>query len=432
MENDQACQSKWTFSDQDEIIGKLKGLIQIVSTNGDAGEITEDAPLGVGIRDAIDYVLDLGDSFGFRTKKLDGYSGWVEIGPEDAEELVGILAHVDTVPVNDDWTYNPFDVTIEDGKMYGRGTNDDKGPVITTLYAMKAVEDAGVPLNRRVRLIVGGDEESGRNLCMKRYKETEQIPTVAFSPDADYPVIFAEKGILGVRCFADDLEGDDLKLDAGTVINIVPAKAHAEVDGKSYDAVGVAAHAMEPEKGDNALLKLGKILKENGVKHPFLDLLDIANREDLGIAVSDEVSGELTYNPAVAHVDGKSASLESDIRYPVTLKKEDFVTAIEKAVAPLGFTVEETKHLGPLYVPKDSELITKLLKVYEDFIGAPAEPISLGGGTYAREFDNAVGFGILFPGEPNMCHQTDEYWPVADLNANLQIIADAIASLGIK
>ncbi len=424
--------NNWSFEDQDVILSDLKGLIQIVSTNGDAGEVTDEAPLGERINQAIDYVVDLGHKYGFRGKNLDGYVGWLEIGPEDAEEMVGILSHVDVVPVSDGWSYPPHDTTIKDGKIFGRGTLDDKGPLVATLHAMKAVNDSGVPLDRRIRVIFGGDEESGRNRCMEHYKKTEEIPTVAFSPDADYPVIFAEKGIQGIKIYADDLKGDDLKLESGTVINIVPDKASAQVNGKEYSAQGTAAHAMEPEKGDNALLKLGKMLEKEGVKHPFLDLLDMANVKDLNIALSDDVSGNLTFNPAVAHVDGPSASLECDIRYPVTLKPDQFDPEIAKAVAPLGFKVEETKHLAPLYVKRDSELVQKLLKVYEDYIGEKAEPISLGGGTYAREFDNAVAFGILFPGEENMCHQTDEYWSLNDLQANLQIIADAIQSLGTK
>ncbi len=430
----QTAQAKVTkFADQEQVISDLRGLLQIESTSGDAGPVTDEAPFGENIRKAIDYVLDIGKRFGFRTKDVDGMCGWVEIGPEDADEMVGILAHVDTVPVSDGWNYEPFDGTVEDGKIYGRGTNDDKGPAVAALYAMKAVTDSEVPLDRRIRLIVGGDEENGQWRCMKRYKETEENPTCSFSPDADYPVIFAEKGILGVRIYSNpDLQGDDLTLDSGTVINIVPSEAHAEANGQKYQTTGTPAHAMEPQKGDNALLKLGHVLQEAGVSHPFLDLLEKANVKDLNIDVSDDVSGELTFNPAVAHVDADGAELECDIRYPVTLNGEDFAERINQAVAPLGFSAEITKNVAPLYVDKNSELVQKLLGVYRDVTGDDAEPISLGGGTYARAFDNAVAFGILFPGEPNMCHQTNEYWSVDDLNANMRIMAEAIAALGAK
>lgn len=417
------------FAPEEEILESLKGLMQIESTNGDAGEKTEEAPLGVGINDAINYVLDLGKEFGFRTKNLDGYSGWVEIGPEEAEELVGVLAHVDTVPVDDEWDYEPFDLTIEEGKMYGRGTNDDKGPVIASIYAMKAIDDANIPLNKKVRLIIGGDEESGDWLCLKRYKETEQIPDMSFSPDACYPVIFAEKGIFHIKFQKEDGEEVDLVLDAGTAPNVVPAKATATANGKEYFETGIAAHAMEPEKGENALLKLGKTLKEDGIEHSFLDLLEIANTEGLNIDLEDEVSGKLTYNPAIGHVGENGSYLISDIRYPVTLDSDDFVENIKEAIAPLGYDLEVVFDEKPLYVNQDSELVKKLVETYNETTGDEAEPISLGGGTYARAFDNAVAFGILFPGEPDMCHQKNEYWKQEDLDANLRIIADAIIDL---
>lgn len=419
----------WQFAPQDEIIASMRGLLQIDSTSGSAGAVTPEAPLGKGINEAINYMLDLGQSFGFRVKNVDGYCGWIEMGDPDAEEMLGIVAHVDTVPVGEGWSHPPFDATVEDGKIYGRGTNDDKGPAVAALYAMKAVADAGVPLGRRVRLILGGDEESGRWACLKRYKETEEIPTCAFSPDADYPVIFAEKGILNLKISAENLSGDPLTLESGTVVNIVPEKAKAHAGGKDYAETGVPAHAMAPEKGENALLKLGERLREDGIKHPFVELLNIANAEDLGIAFSDADSGPLTFNPAIAHVGDDGAVLECDIRYPVTMTAEPIVEAVRKAVGPLGFGVEKTKDMTPLYVDKNSELVQNLVDVYRNATGDDAEPLALGGGTYARAFDNAVAFGILFPGEPNMCHQKDEYWPVADLEKNLNIFADAITAL---
>lgn len=417
------------FADIEEVIENLRGLIRINSTTGQAGERTDEAPLGVNINEAINFVLDLADDFDFRTKRLDGYSGWAEIGPEDAEEMIGILAHVDVVPVGDDWDYEPFDLTIDDGKMFGRGTNDDKGPAIASLYAMKAVNDSDYPLSRRIRLIIGGDEENGDWTDLERYKETEEIPTFAFSPDAMYPVIFAEKGILHTKINSDDLGSDKLVIESGTVPNIVPDKAQANYEGKEYKTEGIAAHAMEPEKGENALLKLGKVLKDEGIEHPYLDLLEIANNEGLNIVLSDDVSGDLTYNPSIAHLGEDGSYLISDIRYPVTLEADDIVNRIKESVEPLGYSVEVLSQVDPLYVEKDSELVTKLLDVYNEATDSNEGPIAIGGGTYARAFDNAVAFGILFPGEPDMCHKRNEYWKVEDLEANMSIIADAIAEL---
>lgn len=420
--------NNYTFADQEEILENLRGLLRINTTTGEAGEITEEAPLGENINEAINYVLDLAEDFGFRTKNLDGYAGWAEIGPEDTGNLIGILAHVDTVPVGDDWDYEPFDLTLDEGKMYGRGTNDDKGPVIASLYAMKAVNDSDFPLENRIRLIVGGDEENGSWRCMERYKETEELPTYSFSPDAMYPVIFAEKGILHLKFNGDD-NSEDLIIESGTVPNIVPDKAHAAAGDKEYNTTGIAAHAMEPESGENALLKLGALLKEEGYEHPFLDLLEIANVEDLGINLSDDVSGNLTFNPAIGHLNSDEAYLISDIRYPVTLNSDEILKNIEEAIKPLNYTVEVLDNVAPLYTPKDSKLVSALLDVYNNDTGDNLEPIAIGGGTYARAFDDAVAFGILFPGEPDMCHQRNEYWKLEDLNSNIIIIADAITEL---
>lgn len=417
--------------DQEQMLCDLKGLLRIASTSGDAGTIDEMTPLGKNINDAIDYMLAVGKRFGFETQNLDGCCGIIDMG--EGEEMVGVLVHIDTVSVGEGWSVDPFDATIIDGKVYGRGTNDDKGPAMVALYAMKALKDSGVPVNKRIRLIIGGDEESGSWRCMDRYKETEMMPDYAFSPDAFYPVIFAEKGILKVQIHnKTDLGGEDMTLKAGKQINIVPDYAEAEVEGRKFTAKGKAAHAMEPQNGVNALLELGRMLKEAGIVHPFLNLLEKANREGFNIAVSDKVSGELTINPAIARVDAQGSRLECDIRYPVTVDAEDLLNRIRQAVDPIGYEADAMQIVLPLYVKKDSPLVQTLLGVYRDITGDRTEPLAIGGGTYARAFDNAVAFGVLFPGEPDMCHQVDEYWSVEDMMTNLQIIAGALAALGVS
>lgn len=417
--------------DQKQMLRDLKGLLSIASTNGDAGAIDEMTPLGKNINDAIDYMLAVGKRFGFETQNLDGCCGIIDMG--EGEEMVGVLVHIDTVPVGEGWSVDPFDGTVIDGKVYGRGTNDDKGPAMVALYAMKALKDSGVPVNKRIRLIIGGDEESGTWRCMDRYKETEIIPDYAFSPDASYPVIFAEKGILKIQIHnKTDVTGEDMTLKAGKQINIVPDFAEAEVQGRRFTAKGRPAHAMEPQNGVNALLKLGCELKEAGIVHPFLELLDKANVEGFNIAISDEISGELTINPAIGRVDAQGSRLECDIRYPVTADVDDIVGRIRQSVDPVGYEVDTMQMVPPLYVKKDSPLVQTLLGVYRDITGDRTEPIAIGGGTYARAFDNAVAFGVLFPDEPDMCHQVDEYWSVEDMMINLQIIAGALAALGVS
>ena len=213
---------------EEQFIKDLIGLLRIKSENRDQ-DINENSPLGQGVHDAITYVLELGKKWGFETKDIDGYCGYIEMG--EGEEMIGLLTHIDTVPIGDGWIYEPFNGTLADGKLFGRGACDDKGPTMMCLYAMKALKDSGVKLNKRIRLIFGGDEESGIWKCMERYKETEEKPTCAFSPDASYPATYAEKGILRIKVFRDfDESIKPIAIQCGIKSNIVPAYACAEID----------------------------------------------------------------------------------------------------------------------------------------------------------------------------------------------------------
>jgi succinyl-diaminopimelate desuccinylase len=414
--------------DEKALLDALRKLMKIKTVSGDAGAMTPEAPLGAGINEAINCVLELGRDFGARTKNCDGYCGYVEIGA--GEELVAVTTHIDTVEIGDDWSVPPFDLTIDGDKISGRGVLDDKGLTIVSLYALKALQEAQIPLNKRVRLIVGGDEEGGNWACMNRYKESEEIPHISFSPDSGYPAIFAEKGIMNIK-FEKKLHADIpvLVFNSGKQINSVPDYAKAVFNTQTYEARGKSAHAMEPEKGDNALLKLAKMLRAEGIEHPILDLLDRATKQGFDIDLSDAVSGELTLNPAIVQVDENKALLRCDIRYPVTLDSRQIGAAIVAATEDLGFSFEMDHDVKPLYVDKDSFLVKSLQQVYFECTGDATEPIVSGGGTYARAFENSVAFGGAFPGEENTCHQRDEYWSIESLKKNFEIITKALAVL---
>lgn len=415
--------------DEKAMFESLRGLMQIHTINHNCGPVTDEMPLGEGVYHALQYVLNLAEKMGFKTKMLDGYSGWIEAG--EGEKMVANLCHVDTVPVEETgWKADPFDATLLDGKVYGRGICDDKGPTILSLYALKALVDAGKLKDKRVRLIVGGDEESGAWVCMKRYRETEEIPVCAFSPDGDYPATYAEKGIMHVTVSRDlDASVKPISLEGGKTYNIVPAAATAVADGKTYEAEGKAAHASRPELGVNATRELCKKLAAAGVDHPFVRLMEIADTKGWGIDFEDEPSGKLTLNPAISVVTAESASVKCDLRVPVTIKPEQVVEAINAKVAPLGFKAECDFVLGALYVPKDSALVNTLQRVYKDCTGRDDQPISVGGGTYARTFENAVAFGPLLPGEENTNHKTNECWDYENMKLTYQILANVMEQL---
>lgn len=410
-------------SKKDEMIENLKALIRFPSVKCAP---LPGAPFGQGMKDALDFLLALGENLGFRAKNLDNYAGILEFGKGD--EMIAVLAHIDVVPEGDGWTYPPFGAEIHEGKMFGRGALDDKGPLMAALYAMLAVKESGVPLTRRVRLIIGCDEESGW-ACMDRYKKTEELPAAAFTPDADYPVIFAEKGILHGSFL---WEGSDLPftLKGGTRPNVVPHYVSGTLLGTPIEAHGVSAHAAHPELGDNAIQKMVALLREN-CSHPALDFLHIAmTAEGLGIAQSDEVSGTLTYNPAVISADEKGLMLQFDIRYPVTADRDALVKTLDKTASENGFRFEIDSETPPLYVPKDAPLVKTLMEVYREKTGdRKSEPIAIGGGTYARAMGNAVAFGSVFPGQEAPMHEKDEYIPLDILLKNAEIYAEAILRL---
>lgn len=414
---------------EEALVSDIKKAVAIQSVNRNCGPVSDKAPLGQGIYDAIQWMCDLGESFGFRSKNVDGYCGWIEMG--EGDRMIAILVHLDTVDVSPDgWRFPPFEATSADGKLFGRGTCDDKGPAVTALHAMKAVAGSGWTPDKRVRLIFGGDEEFG-SACMERYKETEELPDCAFTPDADYPVTYAEKGILHIKFARAITAGEfaNLQITCENQLNVVPDHATGTLDGKLYQAHGKAAHAMEPHKGRNALLAMCAQIAQEGKEHPFLSLAKIASTQGLGINYEDEPSGELTINPAKAVVDDEKAELYCDIRIPVTVSHEDVLAHIQEHIAAFGFAYEIINYAPPLYVEVTSPLVQTLQRVYQECTGRDDKPVSTGGGTYARSFENAVAFGVLMPGDEDLIHQTNECWSLDSMEKTYQIIANAITEL---
>jgi len=403
-------------------------LLSFLATDSVQSEPQEGAPFGAGTRAVLDKFLSLAASFGMRIKDVDGYCGWAEIGEG---ELLGIPVHLDTVPFGEDWTHSPLgEVAEENGetRIFGRGAEDDKGPCVAVLYALKALLDEGKTPTRRVRIIAGLNEESGWK-CIERYLATEEVPKMSFSPDADFPVIFCEKGVLHVAVTMKK-PAEVLSFNGGERVNMVADRATLEVtrlsdaafskclkggvkvkftaDGFRLSAEGVSAHGSTPDKGENALLKILYAVKST---NDFLaDLYDFFHKTDgsgVGLKRSDDVSGNLTLNLGKAETTGDQITLYLDIRYPATHKEEDILSALRSALGDKATVTVKGRHL-PLYVSKDSELVRSLTDAYNEVTGENAQPIAIGGATYARAFPNAVAFGPVFPGEDSRIHQKDE------------------------
>ncbi|RKD22140.1 succinyl-diaminopimelate desuccinylase [Caminicella sporogenes DSM 14501] len=450
---------------KDEIIKSTQEIIRIKSVKD---EPKENMPFGEGIYKCLQYALNLSKSFGFKTKNIDNYAGHAEFG--NGDEVVGILVHLDVVPEGDNWTYPPYGSEIHDGKIYGRGAIDDKGPAIAALYAMKALKDSGIKLNKKIRIIFGTDEESGWK-GIEYYLKHEKAPDLAFTPDADFPAINGEKGILifdlnknfqknsdnnGVKiikikggnrpnmvpdyCEAHLIYNESLKekIDKYTKENNVKLELIENNNKKIIKSFGISAHGSLPESGQNAISQLIVFLGTlNLSKGEIADFIKFYNDkigmeyygQSIGCGFEDEESGKLIFNVGIIDLNENRVKLSVNVRYPITNTQDDVLTGIEKELIDTGIVLNLHEHMAPIYIPKDHDLIKKLMNVYKDFTGDEREPITIGGGTYARAIKNAVAFGPLFPGEPELAHQRDEYISIENLIKITKIYAHALYEL---
>lgn len=464
------------YIDKDELIKNLQELIKIPSVHEESQN--PNVPFGINTVKALNYILDLGQRLGFRVKNIDGYCGYIEFGSGD--ELIGIIGHLDVVPEGENWTYPPFEAKIVDNKIYGRGSIDDKGPVMASLYAMKAVMDYctknSISINKRVRLILGLNEERDWK-CIDYYKAHEEIPSIGFSPDADFPCIYAEKGLISpflIMDYSNFLDKDIVLKNINcndNPLNVVPKYCSCNIATKNNITTsninmvvnnliseynfnitteivndnelklishGTQAHAAHPDLGVNAISRLiivlDKLFKNYNIVVPIFDLftkyigLDF-NGNKLNINVPDE-SGELTLNVGKFYFKNNDLKIGLNLRVPIDTKFELIENRFSKICNDFeNVCCEFTGKKAPLHVSKDSYLVKTLCKIYNEVTSSNVEPIAIGGATYARAFDNFVSFGANLPGQKDMCHQTDEFISIDNLMITCNIYCAAIYKL---
>lgn len=446
---------------KDEIINGVQGVIRIKSVEE---KNKSEFPFGEGVHNSLLYCLKLSEELGFKTKNVDNMVGYAEYGT--GEELIAVLGHLDVVPEGDGWTYPPYGGEIHDGKIYGRGTIDNKGPVIGALYALKAIKDLAIPLKRRVRIIFGLNEETG-SACVKHYVSVgEDMPVAGFTPDAEYPIINGEKGIVGCK-YVKKMKVKGQKyiksINGGIASNVVPDYAKAEIVipknikseavklaehrerikvtaedfGIVVEAFGLSAHGSTPEKGINAISVLFEylsLLNLDGTSGEFVDFINrYIGRDTRGklmeIYLHDEISGDFILNMGVISGDENKIGIVLNMRYPVTKSYEDFIDKFKHVMESNNMEEVFIKNSNSLYIPADTDFIKKLQRVYEEKTGDIGEPICIGGGTYAKSMKNIVAFGPIFKGEPEVEHKPDEYITIDSLIKNVQIMASAIYEL---
>lgn len=448
----------------------LEDICTLCRINSEKMPYVEGKPYGEGTFTALLTALSMAEGYGFSITNYDNYVGTADLN--DKERQLDILAHLDVVPAGEGWTETAaFEPVVKDGRLFGRGTADDKGPAVAALYAMRAVKELGIPLSGNVRLILGTDEECGSSDIEYYYDKEKEAP-MTFSPDAEFPVINIEKGRLEGHFhagFTASMEMPRLvKVEAGIKANVVPGKAKATVEGIdvaalkeaagaveketgisfrlegsfpviSITAQGQGAHASTPQEGKNALTGLLVLLTRLELAPcPQMDavkaLVELFPHGDTfgraaGIAMEDELSGALTLALSMLTVSSHSLEGVFDSRCPICSNEDNVLRVVKKNMADKGLTLENESMIAPHHVDGESHFVKTLLAVYEEYTGFKGGCESTGGGTYVHHLKNGVAFGAAMPGTDNRMHGADEFAVVDDLLASAKIFAQVIVNL---
>ncbi len=454
----------WLEANKDAIVTDVAGALKIYSESYNRPEVEK----------SLKQLLGVAQKLGFRTEiRAKGEIGVVFFG--EGDETLGILAHADVVPTGDPklWKHSPFG-EVSEGRIYGRGSVDNKGMVISSLYAMAAVKALNMPIHKKIELIIGSREEIVWGDFSQYKKEGHVLPDYGFTPDGEFPITNREKGNCEIRMVykGKDCPGDYEILDikSGIAKNAIPGNAEARIKGdigklgdmiSEYNetvpeadikieqaasdeatvvATGKAAHSSMPELGNNALtmlclflsgLKVKDIASEQFIKFVSEHFNNDFYGSSLGLPqhpefLNGEEMGKTTVAPTMAYMDG-GLNLVLSIRPVYGTKKKEVEDAFEKLSKEYGFSFIIPDYLDPLYVSKDHKFIELLSKVYESVTGEKAGLILAGGTTYAKALPNSVAFGPVFPGYDDVCHQVDEYVDIDELIKAIEIYSLVIA-----
>ena len=419
------------------------------------------APFGEQPAAALSEMLDICREAGLSVRNIENYIGTADLFPAEGKiPELGILCHLDVVPAGNGWSVPPFSLTRREGKLFGRGAIDDKGPSVAALYAVKAVKESGLKLNKNIRLIFGTNEENG-SADLARYRKSETLPEMLFTPDGSYPLINAEKGMLRIS-YSAEIGTDIISIKGGGAVNAVPEYAEAILDLQTADisayeiyenrfdgvkissviqdgkikisAEGKSAHASTPENGRNAVTALLTVISEICGDNKISALAKMfpygeTDGASAGIKCSDELSGNLTSVLSVISAESGILEAKQDIRFPVTKTSGEILGKLKIYAETSGLKMQADMISEPHYVPEDSDFIRTLLEAYEQVTGEKGYCVSIGGGTYVHETESGVAFGAEFPGEENNMHGADEFITEESLLKNAKIFAAAIVRL---
>ena len=393
-------------SHKEEMINFLAELVAVRSVQN---EPNGEYPFGKKPAKALEKMLNKCSEYGFTTENIDWYAA--------------ILTHLDVVPEGTGWSSDPYVLKRSDGRLIGRGTCDDKGPAVASLFALKALRELAIPLKKGVRLIFGTNEENG-SADLAYYRTKRNLPPMVFTPDGEYPVINGEKGMLRVY-FSAPFTG--ISIEAGKIINAVPELCINGIDFEAFIYEGKSAHASTPEKGENAITKF---LAYSGYNNKLLCGLAklFPHNEFNGESIFGDISG-ITCVLSLLNTSESRLNGGIDIRFPLDRTKAEISKIICNKLESIGFEIDSCEGTEPHYTDENGEFVQSLLRVYERTTGNKGRCITIGGGTYVHEIEGGVAFGAEFPNEDSNMHGADEFITEENLLKNAEIMAEAIIEL---
>ena len=457
---------QWIDEHEAELVEDISRLVAIKSERGPA---EPGAPFGTGPAKAIQEAEKMCQEYGFTTKNYENYVLTANLN--ENETILDILGHLDVVDAGDGWNTDPYLAVRIGDHLFGRGTDDDKGPVVAALTAMRAIRASGVPLKYNCRLIMGSDEESGSQ-DLDYYFQRETSAPNTFTPDASFPVFNTEKGHFHgqFRCEWPTVTASPRVRSAGGGyrFNVIPAEAWADIVGLSENAIqqyvaedacrigvsaetetlddgavrlkiiGRSAHAAEPENGNNGITALFSLLSllpladspsEKAIRNiskliPHGDY----NGKALGISMDDEISGPLTLAWTVFSFGENGLEGFFDSRVPLCATEENCLKKAEKSMQAVGFCFQGGMSAAH-HTPADSPFVQTLLSAYQTFTGEKGSCLSMGGGTYVHNIEGGVAFGAGMPGFESNLHGANEHISICNMLTAAKIFALVIVEM---
>lgn len=358
---------------EDSMIHSIQEIVQVKSV---ADKPTKDAPYGTGPKEALVKMLEISERLGFETVNMDNQIGYAVYGEDTDEDYIASAGHLDVVPEGEGWKFPPYSAKIEDGYMYGRGVLDNKGPLMTTLFALTAIKNAGIKLKRPVRIVFGTDEETGKFRDITHYLSKQKAPTYGFTPDCKYSVVYSERGRASMQLNVDKENIQDL-------------------------------------------FKF--------VNHYFIGANNTGDR--LGIDYYNEEYGTMEMRGYAFEERKEEYTFQFVLSYPAGITIREIVDKIKERAKDTFIQTKVLYNYDPVLFDKDSDMVRLLGDTYEEVTGLDGTPVTTTGGTYAKMMRGIVPFGPSFPGQKGIGHQPNEWMKIEDLKTNAKIYALALYRL---